>query len=103
MQLSLICYWHLQVSVDTACSSALVGTHQGLAHLRFKHGGSALCGGVNLMLAEHTTAATHVAGMLSAEGRCKTLDAAADGYIRCDEHQHVIEDCVLLCSLHAAV
>ena len=70
--------------MDTACSSALVGTHQGLAHLQKAQGGTALCAGVNLRLAEHTTAATQVAGMLSPEGRCKTLDAAADGYVRAE-------------------
>ena len=31
------------------------------------------------MLAEHTTAATNIAGMLAPDGRCKTLDASADG------------------------
>lgn len=72
-----------QVSVDTACSSALVGSHMALQHLH-SHRGSALSAGINLMLAEHTTAATQVAGMLSGEGRCKTLDAAADGYVRAE-------------------
>ena len=73
----------VQVSIDTACSSALVGAHMAAQHLQ-AHAGSALSAGVNLMLAEHTTAATQVAGMLSAEGRCKTLDAAADGYVRAE-------------------
>ena len=49
-----------------------------------RYGGSALAGGVNLMLAEHTTAAAAVAGMLTADGRCKTLDASADGYVRAE-------------------
>ena len=51
----------LQVSIDTACSSALVGAHAAVQHLG-RHGGAALSAGVNLMLAEHTTAATHIAG-----------------------------------------
>lgn len=52
-----------QVSVDTACSSALVGSHAAAQHLG-KHGGSALSAGVNLMLSERTTAATQIAGVL---------------------------------------
>jgi acyl transferase domain-containing protein len=52
-----------QVSIDTACSSALVGAHAAAQHLG-RHGGAALSAGVNLMLAEHTTAATHIAGVL---------------------------------------
>ena len=71
----------LQVSVDTACSSALVATHMGMQHLH-SHGGAVLACGVNLMLAETTTAAAQVAGMLTLDGHCKTLDAAADGYVR---------------------
>lgn len=73
----------VQVSIDTACSSALVGTHMAVQHMQ-KESGAALAAGINLMLAEHTTAATQVAGMLSPESRCKTLDAAADGYVRAE-------------------
>ncbi|KAK9841871.1 hypothetical protein WJX81_008495 [Elliptochloris bilobata] len=69
------------VSVDTACSSALVGAHLAAQHLAGA-GGAALAAGVNLMLSEATTAGAQGAGMLSPDGRCKTLDAAADGYVR---------------------
>ena len=54
-----------------------------------KHGGSALAGAVNAMLAESTTAAAFTAGMLTSDGRCKTLDATADGYVRA-------EGCIIL-------
>ena len=73
--------WKLQVSVDTACSSALVGTHLGMQHLKV-HQASALAAGVNLMLAQTTTAAAQAAGMLTLDGHCKTIDASADGYVR---------------------
>jgi len=72
------------VSIDTACSSALVATHQGALHLYAKPQHPVLTAGVNLMLAETTTAAAQAAGMLTLDGRCKTLDAAADGYVRAE-------------------
>lgn len=56
-------YADAQVSIDTACSSALVGAHAAAQHLG-RYGGAALSAGVNLMLAEHTTAATHIAGAM---------------------------------------
>jgi len=69
------------VSTDTACSSALVAAHLGVQHV--KSGDTpALVAAVNLMLAETTTAAAFAAGMLTQNGRCKTLDATADGYVR---------------------
>ena len=44
----------------------------------------ALNSGVNLALSPRTPAAFQKAGMLSAAGRCLTLDAAADGYGRAE-------------------
>ena len=71
------------VSMDTACSSALMATHTAAAYVSRGGGGaSALAAGVNLMLSEATTAAAQAAGMLTPDGRCKTLDAGADGYVR---------------------
>ena len=49
-----------------------------------KNGGSALAGAVNTMLAESTTAAAFTAGMLTSDGRCKAVDATADGYVRAE-------------------
>ncbi len=70
------------VSIDTACSSSLVGVH--LACSSFLPDGCprALAAGVNLTLRAETTAVLSKAGMLALDGRCKTLDAAADGYMR---------------------
>ena len=42
----------------------------------------ALAGGVNVLLSPVITIATSRARMLSPDGRCKTFDAAADGYVR---------------------
>ena len=41
-----------------------------------------VAGGVNLMLVPQTTARICLLGALSPVGRCKTLDATADGYGR---------------------
>jgi acyl transferase domain-containing protein len=70
------------ISVDTACSSSLVGTH--MARLSMLQGGcsAAATAGVKLILTPETSAMFNRAGMLTADGRCKTLDAAADGYVR---------------------
>jgi 3-oxoacyl-(acyl-carrier-protein) synthase len=70
------------VSVDTACSSSLVGTH--MARLSMGQGGCSvsLTAGVKLILTPDTSAMFSRAGMLTADGRCKTLDAGADGYVR---------------------
>jgi len=44
----------------------------------------ALNSGVNLALTPRTPAAFQKAGMLSAAGRCMTLDVSADGYGRAE-------------------
>jgi len=70
------------VAIDTACSSSLVGTHS--ARLSMFDGGCffANVSGVKLILTPETSAMFNRAGMLTANGRCKTLDAGADGYVR---------------------
>ena len=69
-------------SVDTACSASLVAAH--LACLGFREGRleGALAAGVLLCLVPESTLMLSRAGMLSPEGRSKTLDASADGYVR---------------------
>jgi Beta-ketoacyl synthase, N-terminal domain len=42
----------------------------------------ALVAGVNLTMRAETTAVLAKAGMLTQDGRCKTLDSSADGYAR---------------------
>ena len=42
----------------------------------------ALAGGVNVLLSPASIIAASRARMLSPDGRCKTFDAAADGYVR---------------------
>ncbi|HEY0171323.1 MAG TPA: beta-ketoacyl synthase N-terminal-like domain-containing protein, partial [Pyrinomonadaceae bacterium] len=70
------------MAVDTACSSSLVAVHAACRSLRAGESRVALAGGVSLMLTPKLTEALARAGMMSADGRCKTFDAAADGYVR---------------------
>ena len=71
------------ISVDTACSSALVAVHQAVGGVLRGVVDVYLACGVNLMLSEATFAAAQAAGMLTMDGRCKSMDQAADGYARC--------------------
>ena len=70
--------------VDTACSSSLVTTHQACQSLRQRECDLALAGGVNLLLSDHwaTFGGDSEERMLAWDGRCKTFDAAANGFGR---------------------
>jgi acyl transferase domain-containing protein/NAD(P)-dependent dehydrogenase (short-subunit alcohol dehydrogenase family) len=70
------------VSIDTACSSSLVALHLAVQSLRSGETRVALAGGVNVMCSPQTTIALTKAHMLAPDGRCKTFDAAADGFAR---------------------
>jgi malonyl CoA-acyl carrier protein transacylase len=70
------------MTVDTACSSSLVAVHQACQSLRTRESNLAIAGGVNVILSPQWTVAFSQAGMMAKDGRCKTFDAAADGYVR---------------------
>ena len=70
------------IAVDTACSSSLVAIHQAIAGLQRGEADLALAGGVNAVLVPGVNQALEDAGMLASDGRCKTFDAAANGYVR---------------------
>jgi 3-oxoacyl-(acyl-carrier-protein) synthase/surfactin synthase thioesterase subunit/acyl carrier protein len=69
------------LSIDTACSSALVALSLCHDHVR-QTGDSSLASSVSIMLSRETFEAIQSAGMTSLDGRCKTLDQRADGYGR---------------------
>ncbi|KAK9830427.1 hypothetical protein WJX72_011727 [[Myrmecia] bisecta] len=70
------------LAIDTACSSGLVAVGSAHNALMLGVSPSAWAGAVNLLLSPHTHAMYAVAGMLAPDGRCKTLDASANGYVR---------------------
>ncbi|THA24433.1 aminotransferase class III-fold pyridoxal phosphate-dependent enzyme [Streptomyces sp. RKND-216] len=72
------------MAVDTACSSSLVAVHLACRSLRSGECDTAVAGGVNLILTPDTTEIFTRAGMMAGDGRCKTFDAAADGYVRAE-------------------
>jgi acyl transferase domain-containing protein len=68
--------------VDTACSASLISVHLACESLRNSSSDLALAGGVHLMLSPRSTIIMSQMQTLSPDGRCKTFDAAANGYGR---------------------
>lgn len=69
-------------SIDTACSSSLVALHRAVASLQSGECSFALAGGINALLHPIFYISFSKAGMLSEDGKCKTFDKNADGYVR---------------------
>ncbi|MDE0056801.1 MAG: beta-ketoacyl synthase N-terminal-like domain-containing protein, partial [Defluviicoccus sp.] len=68
--------------LDMTCASSLAAVHEAGAALRRGEVDLALAGGVNAILSPAVTKFMVEIGMLSPTGRCRTFDAAADGYVR---------------------
>ena len=70
------------IPVMLNCAASLVTMQQAVAGLRDGAVDLALVGGVSAVLSPGLTREMAALGMLSQQGRCKTFDAAADGFVR---------------------
>ncbi|MEK4042694.1 SDR family NAD(P)-dependent oxidoreductase [Paenibacillus sp. FSL H8-0048] len=68
--------------VDTACSSSLVAIHRAVESIWNEGCPYAVAGGINLIASPNLFIAGGSLGMLSKDGKCKTFDKDADGYVR---------------------
>ncbi|MBV9491368.1 MAG: SDR family NAD(P)-dependent oxidoreductase, partial [Verrucomicrobia bacterium] len=69
-------------AIDTACSSSLVAIHRAIESIASGSSDAAIVGGVNVLLTPAAFSSFGKAGMLCPDGRCKTFDARANGYVR---------------------
>jgi polyketide synthase PksL len=69
-------------SIDTACSSSLVAVHRAVQALRAGECQLAIAGGVSLIIDPDTYVIISQLGALSSDGRCKTFDKSANGYVK---------------------
>ncbi|WP_139487918.1 SDR family NAD(P)-dependent oxidoreductase [Brevibacillus dissolubilis] len=68
--------------IDTACSGSLVAIHRAVEAIRNGDCEMAIAGGVSVIASPNLYIAFNKAGMLSEDGRCKTFDKNANGYVR---------------------
>ena len=72
------------ITMDTACSSSLVALDRACRSVRDGESRLAIAGGVNLILTPEFLVSLARWGMLSPDGRCKTFDASANGFVRAE-------------------
>lgn len=72
------------MAIETACSSSLVAMHLAIQGLRSGETDLAIAGGVNLVMNPATSVVFSKAMLLSPDGRCRTFDKSANGYVRSD-------------------
>lgn len=68
--------------IDTACSSSLIAIHRAIESIHTGSSDMAIVGGVQLMMTPAAHISFGMAGMLSTDGKCKTFDKSASGYVR---------------------
>jgi acyl transferase domain-containing protein len=70
------------VSIDTACSSSLVALVFGCRSIESGEEAASLCFGVRAICTSADYVSLSRLGMLSVDGRCKTFDNSANGFVR---------------------
>lgn len=70
------------LTIDTACSSALVAAHYACVSIWSGESDMAIAGGVNVMLRPEYPIAMSKGQFLSKHARCKAFDEDAGGYVR---------------------
>jgi len=68
--------------IDTACSSSLVALHRAIESIHTRSSDMAIVGGVQVIMSPGGYISFGMAGMLSGDGKCKTFDKSANGYVR---------------------
>ncbi len=68
--------------IDTACSSSLVALHSACQSLRTLESDLCLVGGVNVICSPDVHISYSQANLSAPDGRCKTFDAQANGFVR---------------------
>ncbi|WP_152378747.1 SDR family NAD(P)-dependent oxidoreductase [Paenibacillus brasilensis] len=76
--------------VNTACSSSLVAVHHAAEAIHKGECSLAVAGGINLILTSRVYRACHKGRMLAKDGRCKTFDEQADGFVRAEGYGAVL-------------
>ncbi|HEY3366493.1 MAG TPA: SDR family NAD(P)-dependent oxidoreductase [Symbiobacteriaceae bacterium] len=69
-------------AIDTACSSSLITVHRAVQSVQSGESEMAIAGGVSLMLSPQTFLAVSLLGVMAPDGKCKTFDERANGYVR---------------------
>jgi len=70
------------LAVDTACSSSIYALYMARLLLESRRSDRVLVGATNLNLSPEEFISLSHAGLMAKDGRCKTFDAAGDGYVR---------------------
>nr|BFD89410.1 hypothetical protein KitaXyl93_07700 [Kitasatospora sp. Xyl93] len=70
------------MAIDSACAGSLISVHTGCQSIWLGESDLVLAGGVNLSFVSDYYTAMDAMGALAPDGRCKSFDARANGYVR---------------------